>query len=67
MGLIRRPGTAAVAGEEPPVMYTGCFVQSRRSVEEPSSTSEGRVRVLNEPVRGTSVVEETEGREGRNS
>ena len=26
--------------------------------------SEGRVRVLNEPVRGTSVVEETEGRGG---
>ena len=35
-------------------------------MEEPSCKSEGRVRVLSR-LRGTSVVEETEGREGRNS
>jgi hypothetical protein len=36
-------------------------------VEEPLSIPEGRVMVWNEPVRGTSDVEGTEGREERNS
>jgi hypothetical protein len=36
-------------------------------VEEPLSLSEGSVRVLNDPVRGASVVEETEGRDGRDT
>jgi hypothetical protein len=36
-------------------------------VEEPLSLSEGSVRVSNDPVRGTSAVEETEGRDGRDS
>jgi hypothetical protein len=36
-------------------------------VEEPLSLPEGSVRVENDPVRGTSVVEETEDRDGRNS
>ena len=37
------------------------------ALEEPSLTSEGSVRFLNEPVRGTSDVEGTEGRGGRDS
>jgi hypothetical protein len=36
-------------------------------VEEPLSRSEGSVRVVNKPDRGTSVVEETEGRDIGNS
>ena len=36
-------------------------------LEEPSSMAEGSVRILNEPVRGTSVVEEAEGRDVGNS
>ena len=36
-------------------------------VEEPLSLSEGSVGFLNDPVRGTSVVEETEGRDGRDT
>jgi hypothetical protein len=36
-------------------------------VEEPLSRSEGSVRVVNKPVRGTSVVEEAEGRDVGNS
>src|ERR1700682_4405689 len=50
-------------GSEPPAMYTSRFVQSRwpwRSRRRHRRESPG----LNESVRGTSVVEGTEGREG---
>ena len=60
MVLIRGSGTTAVD-----VHWLFCSVVA--AVEEPSPMPEERVRVLNEPVRGSSDVEETEGRDGRNS
>ena len=47
-------------------LYTGVFVQ-RGGVEEPSPTSERRLRMRTAWFRGTSVVEGTEGRGSGNS
>ena len=67
MGLIREARDGRRCGEEAADHVHWLFCSVVAVVEEPLSMSEGRVRVLNEPVRGTSVVEETEGRDGRNS
>src|SRR5512140_3212553 len=66
MGLIRRPGTATIAGRNrrpciPVVLF------SRGGPGGAVRDIAGRARVRNESVREASVVEETEGREGRNS
>src|SRR5512135_154870 len=66
MGLIRRPWTAAVVGGDRR-SCTSAFLFSRGGPGGAVTDVGGEDLGLNAPVRGTSVVEETEGRGDRNS
>jgi hypothetical protein len=64
MGLIGKTMDGLRCREQAPGHVYWLFCSVTAVLEEPSTMPEGKVRVLNEPVRGTSAVEEAEGRGG---
>jgi hypothetical protein len=66
MGLIGRPGTAAVEGRNRR-SCTLIIIFSQGGLGGAVSDAGGERQGLDEPIRGISVAEETEDREGRNS